>query len=1091
MHARTKWKITFAPNSQCWLRLMSFYRSCARNSRICVNPYRGCRTKNSSISRPKQRSIHVHSMTGRVGIVAPCAWVSVVRPRFLVNDAFRNARIIFAILAIDVAAYAQLWDGGGTNNNWNTANNWNPNVVPANDGTANVGFRGSTRLTPTINVAVNVRSISFVGPASSFDITNGTFHNFLTVGIGGIFNNDDSVQTISCPMQLSGAQTWNAANGNLVINAADGNGFALTITGTFDTSLDRLTGSGTSLIKTGAGTLFLTGSNSYSGGTTINAGTLSIDADSRLGSTAGALIINGGTLDFTASSFTTSRDMTLTAAGATIDASSAQFSQEGGTLAISAGSVTCASSFVGMSASTTAAALVDGIASGWAAGSSFAVGYQGNGSLTVSNGGILASGISHIGSVAGSSGEATVTGTDSTWDVSGFLGIGYSGTGLLSIENGGNVIADSSFVGTEPNSNGHVSVSGSGSTWTVAGSPVIGEHGIGALTITAGAIVSGQSGFVGRMPDGSGEVTVSGPGSLWTNNGQLLVGASGVGALTIESGGSVTTADYCQIGANTGSDGDVNVTGAGSTFTCGDLYVGFQGVGALHVLNGGNVSTTNGSVGGASVGTSSAIISGPGSHWENTGDLNIGDVGAGSLTIQDGGSVANNLAYVGQLIGGNGDATVTGSGSLWTNRHGVIVGYLGGVGTLSILDGADLNSNQASIGNSGGSGSAIVDGGGSSWVVQGTLGLGFDGTGTLQVSNGASVTCLATSLGFGADATATATLSGATSTWSCGVLGVSMSEGGASSTLNLLGGNMTCGGAITDGGAGVSSLTLDGTTLDMQSHAIGGASPIDNLNFRSGTLRNVTQINNGAGLPKTGTGTLILNTANTYTGTTTIHAGTLHVANSFGSATGSGIVSITGNGALSGTGRIAGPVSNNGTVSPGASAGTLTLLNSYSQSSSGSLQIEIGGSLPGSQHDRLAVTSTALLNGALNVSLIGGFSPAAGDAFVVLTASAVNSTFASVNLPALPPGLEWQIDYLANSVRLSVIEAAMAADMNCDGHVDNFDIDPFVLALTTPAAYAAAFPDCDLQNGDVNGDGVVNNFDIDVFVACVLAGGCP
>jgi hypothetical protein len=61
-------------------------------------------------------------------------------------------------------------------------------------------------------------------------------------------------------------------------------------------------------------------------------------------------------------------------------------------------------------------------------------------------------------------------------------------------------------------------------------------------------------------------------------------------------------------------------------------------------------------------------------------------------------------------------------------------------------------------------------------------------------------------------------------------------------------------------------------------------------------------------------------------------------------------------------------------------------------------------------------------------------------------------------------------------------------DLNCDGVVNNFDIDPFVLALSQPGAYAAAYPDCPIENADIDGDGVVNNFDIDPFVA-LLAGG--
>ena len=61
-------------------------------------------------------------------------------------------------------------------------------------------------------------------------------------------------------------------------------------------------------------------------------------------------------------------------------------------------------------------------------------------------------------------------------------------------------------------------------------------------------------------------------------------------------------------------------------------------------------------------------------------------------------------------------------------------------------------------------------------------------------------------------------------------------------------------------------------------------------------------------------------------------------------------------------------------------------------------------------------------------------------------------------------------------------------DANCDGFVNNFDIDAFVLALTNPAAYASAFPNCPIGNADLNGDGLINNFDIDPFVACLTIG---
>lgn len=72
----------------------------------------------------------------------------------------------------------------------------------------------------------------------------------------------------------------------------------------------------------------------------------------------------------------------------------------------------------------------------------------------------------------------------------------------------------------------------------------------------------------------------------------------------------------------------------------------------------------------------------------------------------------------------------------------------------------------------------------------------------------------------------------------------------------------------------------------------------------------------------------------------------------------------------------------------------------------------------------------------------------------------------------------------------AAVDVRYPGDMNCDGVVNNFDIDPFVIALTDPRLYAAMFPNCDINNGDVNGDGVLNNFDIDPFVMCLTNGGC-
>ncbi len=86
------------------------------------------------------------------------------------------------------------------------------------------------------------------------------------------------------------------------------------------------------------------------------------------------------------------------------------------------------------------------------------------------------------------------------------------------------------------------------------------------------------------------------------------------------------------------------------------------------------------------------------------------------------------------------------------------------------------------------------------------------------------------------------------------------------------------------------------------------------------------------------------------------------------------------------------------------------------------------------------------------------------------------------------PDYEW--DFAIDTVRGAVAALidlggllGAPADVNCDGGIDAFDIDPFVLALTDAAGYAAAYPDCHVLLADINNDGVVNVFDIDPFIA--------
>jgi RHS repeat-associated protein len=80
--------------------------------------------------------------------------------------------------------------------------------------------------------------------------------------------------------------------------------------------------------------------------------------------------------------------------------------------------------------------------------------------------------------------------------------------------------------------------------------------------------------------------------------------------------------------------------------------------------------------------------------------------------------------------------------------------------------------------------------------------------------------------------------------------------------------------------------------------------------------------------------------------------------------------------------------------------------------------------------------------------------------------------------------------------RLVVYDAAgnlvatnLYGDLDCDGDVDFDDLDAFVLALTDPPGYAAAYPNCNALLGDVNGDGLVNFNDVNAFVTLLDGAG--
>src|ERR1041384_1305361 len=116
------------------------------------------------------------------------------------------SRIVLALVLLVAApgALAQTWNGLGANDNWQTAANWIGGVAPANNGTANISFAGTTRLTPNVDVVYAINSLTFNNTSGAFTIGGSA----LALGAGGITNNDADMQTINSSININASQSW-------------------------------------------------------------------------------------------------------------------------------------------------------------------------------------------------------------------------------------------------------------------------------------------------------------------------------------------------------------------------------------------------------------------------------------------------------------------------------------------------------------------------------------------------------------------------------------------------------------------------------------------------------------------------------------------------------------------------------------------------------------------------------------------------------------------------------------------------------------------------------------------------------------------
>jgi hypothetical protein len=262
---------------------------------------------------------------------------------------------------------------------------------------------------------------------------------------------------------------------------------------------------------------------------------------------------------------------------------------------------------------------------------------------------------------------------------------------------------------------------------------------------------------------------------------------------------------------------------------------------------------------------------------------------------------------------------------------------------------------------------------------------------------------------------ATMNIGGGTATFGAINMATSTSAAGATTTgtLNFTGGTTTVNGNITKGGGvgTTANLNLSGaaTILDMTS---GNLTGLNTITYTDGLLKNLSVVNtgmtlagtgsrvidqatgvsgqiqgaitgSGVGLTKQGVGTLTLSGANTYTGGTTVSAGTLlvdtgaSIASSASIVNGglltvkgtAGNVTVNGGGSLGGSGTVGALTLNNGgLLNPGNSPGTLNATSaSLLAGSTYNWEINNAAGAPsaaGTNWDLLNVT------GALNLSTL-------------------------------------------------------------------------------------------------------------------------
>jgi uncharacterized repeat protein (TIGR01451 family) len=540
----------------------------------------------------------------------------------------------------------------------------------------------------------------------------------------------------------------------------------------------------------------------------------------------------------------------------------------------------------------------------------------------------------------------------------------------------------------------------------------------GRLLLLAGGTVSGAySIFSGSQVElFAGTFTMSGNPTF---SGGGLLRVAGTGTLLAGAGVDVTFPNLSLSGGTITGPGAVRLSG-NFGWSAGKI----AGSGP-RVLNSTSAPTLNCALANCLLDGATLQLQASGTYSASGNTLVL--LNGASLTIDPG----KTLDIAGDIAdGGGAPSSIVNNGMLNVLSDLTIGAALNNSGQVATSNALSLGGSGVHAGTFTATAPGAIDFSGGVQTISGTLA----GTGTLRFS--------------GAAATVSGTWSGMPVEVSGG--SVALDTDGTIPALTLSGGTLTGSGDVTVGGpstwsggtiagtggftfAGGAVVTMPGTnavtlarplvnegTIHFTAAANGmlidgvrirndGAFDIHSSQAIAATAGTPSFVNRGTLKKSGGSGVMQFDAPLSNSGLVRIASGTMHFGDSYVQSAGTTTV-VSGatlqtetialnGGSLTGNGTVAGTVANHATVSPGQSPGTLTIDGDYVQSENGALVIQLGGTAPGTQYDRLLVSGSVTLDGTLDVTATNGFLATPGNAFQLLTfgSRVDDSTFAVMN----------------------------------------------------------------------------------------------